>query len=66
MVDEVEQAIVCPVDVLEHQHERSLVGEGLEIPAPGSERLVPPILGRGTRGLETREGPEVRGDPGAS
>ena len=39
MVDEVEQAVVCPVEVLEDEDERVLLGERFEEPPPGRERL---------------------------
>ena len=40
VVDEVEQAVVGPVQILEDEHERALLGERLEEAAPGGERLV--------------------------
>ena len=43
VVDEVEQVVVGPVEVLEHEHERPLVGEPLEEAAPGGERLLAPV-----------------------
>ena len=40
LVDEVEQAVVGPVQVLEDEHERPLLGERLEEAPPGGERLA--------------------------
>ena len=40
-VDEVQQRVVGPVDVLEHQHRRAVLGECLEEPPPRRERLRP-------------------------
>jgi hypothetical protein len=40
MIDEVEQALVRPVQVLEDEDEWAPVGEGLEEAAPGGEALV--------------------------
>ena len=42
VVDEVEQAVVGPVQVLEDEHGRALLGERLEEAAPGGEGLVAP------------------------
>ena len=42
VVDEVEQRVVGPVQVLEDEDERALVGERLEEAAPRRERLVAP------------------------
>ena len=41
VVDEVEQALVGPVDVLEHEHGRALLADPLEEGAPGGEQLLP-------------------------
>ena len=35
------QRVVCPVDVLEHQHGRAVLGQRLEEPPPRRERLHP-------------------------
>ncbi len=43
VVDEVEQTVVGPVQVLEHQHQRPLLGKGLQEPPPGGERLAAPV-----------------------
>ena len=45
MVDEVEQALVRPVEVLEDEHERVELGQALEEPPPGGEALGPAITG---------------------
>ena len=41
MVDEGEQVVVGPVQVLEDEHGRSLFGQGLEELPPGGEALGP-------------------------
>ena len=46
MVDEVEQAVVGEVQVLEDEHERTLLGERLEEAPPGGERLAAPVGAR--------------------
>ncbi len=40
LVDEVEQAVVGPVQILEDEHERMLLGEALEVGSPSGERLA--------------------------
>ena len=40
MLDEVEQAVVSPLDVLEDEDERTLLGERLEEPPPRGERFL--------------------------
>ena len=43
VVDEVEHAVVCEVEILEDEHERPLLGERLQEAAPRRKRLVAPI-----------------------
>src|ERR671922_94050 len=43
VVDEVEQALVGPVEVLDDDYERVELGEALEEPAPGGEALRTPV-----------------------
>ena len=38
-MDEIEQAVVSPVQVFEHEHEWMLLCERLEVAAPGAEAL---------------------------
>src|SRR4029078_1206615 len=48
LVDEVEQAVVRPVELLEDENERALLGERLEEPPPGRNclgRLIATGLG---------------------
>jgi hypothetical protein len=45
-VEKVEQAVVGPVEVLEDEHRRALVGERLDEPAPRGERLAASIRSR--------------------
>ena len=44
VVDEVEQAVVGPVQVLEDEHERALLGDALEEPPPRGERLAAAVV----------------------
>ncbi len=57
LVEEVEEALVGPVDVLDDDDERALLGETLEEAAPGGERLVAAIAAelRFAREAEERE-----------
>ena len=45
ILDERDEALVGPVDVLEHHHERPLLGEPLEEATPGGEEIL--AVGRG-------------------
>ena len=63
VVDEVEQVVVRPVQVLEHQHERPLLGELLEEASPRGERLVPHVAAALGAAGETDERPQVRLHP---
>ena len=60
MVEEVEQAVVGPVEVFEHQHERPPLRERLEQATPGGERLFA-ALARGS--VECEQQPQVTLDP---
>ena len=40
ILDERDEALVGPVDVLEHHHERPLLGEPLEEAPPGREEIL--------------------------
>ena len=46
-VDEVEQVVVRPVQVLEHEHCRSLLGEALDESPPRGEAFVASGIGCG-------------------
>ncbi len=63
LVDEIEQHLVRPVEILEHEHERPLLGEPFEEPAPRGERLAPPIASQLGLVLEPDERAQVRLDP---
>ena len=63
MVDEVEQAVVGPVQVLEDEHERVLLGQRLEEPAPGPEGLAAVVARVLRRPAEPDQRPEVLEDP---
>ena len=62
VLDEVQQAGVAPVQILEDEHARALVGEALEEDAPGREEVV--ALPAGVL-LEPEQVGEARLDPGA-
>ena len=64
LVDEVEQALVRPVQVLDDEHERPLLGERLEEAAPGGEGLATSVAPELALAAEPDEGEEVRLDPG--
>src|SRR4051812_24867200 len=40
MVDEVEHPVICPMEVLEHEDERALLGQCLDEAPPGGKRLL--------------------------
>ena len=63
LVDEVEQALVGPVQVLEHEHERPLLGERLEEAPPGGEGLSAAVAAEAGVRLESDQRAEVRLDP---
>ena len=63
LVDEVEEGVVCPVQVLEDEHERALVRERLQELSPGSERLAAAIADRGLLAPEADEQAQERRDP---
>ena len=49
-IDEVEQAVVGPVEILEDEHGRALRGKALEEAAPGRECLDAPVPAGGVVG----------------
>ncbi len=63
LVDEVEQALVGPVQVLEHEDERPLLGERLEEAPPGGEGLAAAVSSEPGLGLESDERTKMRLDP---
>jgi hypothetical protein len=63
MVDEVEQAVVGPVQVLEDEDERALLGQALEEATPGSEGLGPALTSRGRLLAEPDERLEMGYEP---
>ena len=63
VIDEVEQAVVGPLEVLENEHERPLVGERLEEPAPCGECLSASIAVQLGWGFEAHQGAKVPADP---
>src|SRR5262249_25462926 len=60
MVDEVEQTVVGPVEILEHEHERPLFRGRLEEATPGGERLV---AFRTLRRFESGQWSRMTGEP---
>src|SRR5205823_381950 len=63
LVDEVEEIVVRPVQVLEDEDERALLRKCLEEPSPGPEALAPPIATELALRTEPDERPELRFDP---
>jgi len=63
VVDEVEQDVVRPVQVLEDEHERPALGERLEESAPRGERLVAAVAARIGFAGDPHEWPQVALDP---
>ena len=59
LVDEVEQTVVRPVEILEDEDERPLLGKRLEEAPPGCERLSRVVAARIGAGSEAGEGAEV-------
>ena len=62
LVEKVEEALVGPVDVLDDDDERTLLGETLEEAAPGGERLVSAIASELRFAGEAEEREEMRLD----
>ena len=62
LVEEVEEALVRPVDVLDDDDERTLLGETLEEAAPGGEGLVSAIASELCVAGEAEEREEMRLD----
>ena len=59
LVDEVEQPVVGPVQVLEHEHGRATLGQRLEEAAPRRDRLARAGRRRAVAGAEPDERPQV-------
>ena len=64
LVEEVEERLVGPVDVLDDQDERTLLGERLEEAPPGGERLVAAVAADLLLAAEAEERQQVRLDAG--
>ena len=64
VVDEVEQAFVGPVQILEHEHRGPALGERLDEPPPSGERFAT-LVARQVVASETDERPEVSRHPRA-
>ena len=65
-VEEVEEALVGPVDVLDHDDERALFRETLEEAPPGRKRLVPAVAAELRLAAEAEQREEVFLDPALS
>ena len=63
VVDEVEQAVVRPVEILEDEHERASLCERFQEPPPGGERLGLAIASHVLRLGQADERPEMALDP---
>ena len=59
MVDEVEQVVVRPVQVLDDEDDRTLLGQLLEELAPGGECLCPTVADAELGRAEADERPQV-------
>ena len=59
-VDEVEQPVVGPVQILEDEHARPALGDGLEEAAPRGERLAAAIAARSSSSLSPTSGRRCR------
>jgi hypothetical protein len=66
VVDEVEQDVVGPVQILEDEHERPVLGECLEEPPPCGEGLVAAIAARVGLARDADERAQVALDPGGA
>ena len=62
VLDEVEQSRVGPLQVLEHEHHRALLGDALEEDPPSGKKRVP--AARRSR-LDPKQGKQRRLDPAA-
>ena len=65
IVDEVEQAVVGPVQILEDEHQRPLLGQRLEQAAPRRERLVAAVARVLAGRAEADERAQEAADPAA-
>ena len=65
-VDEVEQPVVGPLEVVDHEDERSPLGERLEEDPPAGEELRPAVAEPTSSGVEPDERLEARRDPARS
>jgi hypothetical protein len=63
VVEEVEHGVIGPMQVLDHQHRRALLGEHFEEPPPGRERLGPTIPAELDGAGQADQRPEVTADP---
>ena len=63
VVDEVEQIVVGPVEILEDEDERIRLGDRLEESPPGGERLAPAVCARLASPAQPRQRPQVTFDP---
>ena len=63
VVDEVEEPLVRPVEILEDEDERALFGDAFEESPPGGERLRPPVSVQLLLALDSDERAEVPLDP---
>jgi hypothetical protein len=64
VVEEVQQDLIRPVQVLHHQHGGALLGQRLQEPPPAGERLPLPLAAQLPGALQPHERTQVSGDPG--
>ena len=53
--DEIKEVVIRPVQVVEDEHQRALLAQRFEEPAPGGERLVAPVAGGFAVAADARE-----------
>ena len=65
VLDEVEHGVVGPVQILEHEHRRSVLRQLLDEPAPGGEGLGPAVAEQRSASVQADQRPEMAFDPGS-
>ena len=63
VVDEIQEVVVGPVQILEDEHERPTLREPLEKPTPSSEGLIPTGTTTPFHGSKSDQGPQMGLDP---
>jgi hypothetical protein len=63
MLNEIEQIVIRPMQILEDEHQRALLGEPLEVAPPRREGLVPPVAANCRIAAEPGERTQMPLDP---